>query len=82
LLRSGEFEDEIDIHVKQRDGDVFGESSTFNPSCELVTSKDELHDIRKKKAENRQRAEKQHTAEEIDNDPDIGAEVAETDDFV
>jgi len=81
LLRSGMFEDEIDRYVEQRDRSIFGESLTFNPSCELVTSNDELHDIRKKKTENRQRAEKQRSAEEVDNDADIGAYVAESDDF-
>lgn len=50
----------------------------------MMASQEQLHESRNKKKIERQRAEKQRSAEEVDNDADIGATVVdvEVDDFV
>ena len=75
---------EINRYVEQRNSRIFEGSSISNTSCEMMASQEQLHESRNKKKIERQRAEKQRSAEEVDNDADIGATVVdvEVDDFV
>jgi len=82
LLHTGMFDDEINRYVEQRNSRVIEEFSISSTSREMVTSKEQLHTIRNKNAAERQRAEKQRSAEEVDNDADIGATVTVSDDFL
>lgn len=78
LLKTGHFDDVIDTYMDQRDRSAV---PLANVSFEAVTNLGDMEELRRKDKEKRQRAEKQRTNEDIDNDADIGAIVEETDDF-
>ena len=76
LLHTGMFDEEINKYVQGRDDSVFS-----NNSLEVVTSKEQLCDIRNKKSTERQRAEKQRSTEDVEKDKKIGATTTQSDDF-
>eukprot|EP00986_Skeletonema_menzelii_P002645 scaffold735_cov114-Skeletonema_menzelii.AAC.1 len=65
LVAHGGEEGAKNMYVEQRNSRVIEGSSISSTSLEMVTSKEQLHTIRNKNAAERQRAEKQRSAEEL-----------------
>ena len=61
------FDEEVDKYVSERD------NTAFDWINYEQLNEDELRERREKIAADRQRAEKQRSVEEVNNDPDIGA---------
>jgi hypothetical protein len=75
MLQSRMFDEEVDKYVSERD------NTAFDWINYEQLNEDELRERREKIASDRQRAEKQRSVEEVNNDPDIGATTTVSNDF-